>query len=67
MQIAFVVYCMTFQMVIPVIQNKLVVASILIPFYLVLILILWSYIKCTFSDPGVVDTQLVGSHPSVDL
>lgn len=58
---------MTFQMVIPVIQNKLVVASILIPFYLVLILILWSYIKCTFSDPGVVDTQLVGSHPSVDL
>lgn len=58
---------MTFQMVIPVIQNKLIVASILIPFYLVLILILWSYIKCTFSDPGVVDTQLVGSHPSVDL
>ena len=58
---------MTFQMVIPVIQNKLVVASILIPFYLVLILILWSYIKCTFSDPGVVDTQLVGSHPSIDL
>ena len=58
---------MTFHMVIPVIQNKLVVASILIPFYLVLILILWSYIKCTFSDPGVVDTQLVGSHPSVDL
>ena len=58
---------MTFQMVIPVIQNKLVVASILIPFYLVLILILWSYIKCTFSDPGVVDMQLVGSHPSVDL
>ena len=54
-------------MVIPVIQNKLVVASILIPFYLVLILILWSYIKCTFSDPGVVDMQLVGSHPSVDL
>ena len=58
---------MTFQMVIPVIQNKLVVASILIPFYLVLILILWSYIKCTCSAPGVVDTQLVGSHPSVDL
>ena len=55
---------MTFQMVIPVIQSKLVVASILIPFYLVLILILWSYIKCTFSDPGVVDSQLVGSHPS---
>ena len=57
---------MTFQMVIPVIQSKLVVASILIPFYLVLILILWSYIKCTFSDPGVVDPQLVGPHPSAN-
>ena len=55
---------MTFQMVIPVIQSKRIVASILIPFYLVLILILWSYIKCTFSDPGVVDPQLVGLHPS---
>lgn len=57
---------MTFQMVIPVIQNKLIVASILIPFYLVLILILWSYIKCTFSDPGVVDPQLVGHQLSAN-
>ena len=57
---------MTFQMVIPVIQNKLLVASILVPFYLVLILILWSYIKCTFSDPGVVDPQLVRSHSSAN-
>ncbi len=57
---------MTFQMVIPVIQNKLIVASILIPFYLVLILILWSYIKCTFSDPGIVDPQLVRSHSSAN-
>ena len=57
---------MTFHMVIPVIQNKLLVASILVPFYLVLILILWSYIKCTFSDPGIVDPQLVGSHSSAN-
>ena len=57
---------MTFQMVIPVIQNKLLVASILVPFYLVLILILWSYIKCTFSDPGIVDPQLVRSHSSAN-
>lgn len=57
---------MTFHMVIPVIQNKLIVASILIPFYLVLILILWSYIKCTFSDPGIVDPQLVRSHSSAN-
>ena len=57
---------MTFHMVIPVIQSKLVVASILIPFYLVLILILWSYIKCTFSDPGIVDPQLVRSHSSAN-
>ena len=57
---------MTFQMVIPIIQNKLIVASILIPFYLVLILILWSYIKCTFSDPGIVDPQLVRSHSSAN-
>ena len=57
---------MTFHMVIPVIQNKLLVASILIPFYLVLILILWSYIKCTFSDPGIVDPQLVRSHSSAN-
>ena len=57
---------MTFHMVIPVIQNKLLVASILVPFYLVLILILWSYIKCTFSDPGIVDPQLVRSHSSAN-
>ena len=41
---------MTFQMVIPVVESKLAVA---------LILIVWSYVRSMFSDPGVVDRDIV--------
>ena len=55
----FVTYCMTFQMVIPVVESKLVVALILISFYVLFILIVWSYVRSMFSDPGVVDRDIV--------
>ena len=48
---------MTFQMVIPVVESKLAVA--LISFYVLFILIVWSYVRSMFSDPGVVDRDIV--------
>ena len=59
LQIAIVTYCMSTALVIQVIKNIFIQAIILITFYTILILILWSYIQCIFTEPGIVNKDIV--------
>ena len=59
LQISFVTYCMSTALVIPIIKNIFLQAIILITFYTILFLILWSYIQCIFTEPGIVNKDIV--------
>ena len=50
---------MTFEMVLPICGISWTSALILVVYYILLFLIIWSYIRSAFADPGVVDTDLV--------
>lgn len=50
---------MTFKLVTPFIKNEFLKAAILIFFYMILILICWSYAKCIFTEPGIVNSEIV--------
>lgn len=58
-QILFVTYCTTFEMVLPIFGVSWLSAVILVVYYILLFLIIWSYLRSAFADPGVVDTELV--------
>ncbi|KNB45836.1 hypothetical protein JH06_0512 [Blastocystis sp. subtype 4] len=50
---------MTFHLVIPILGVGYKSALILIPFYSCVILILWSYYQAVFTEPGIVDMDVV--------
>ena len=53
---------MTFHLVIPILGVGYKSALILIPFYSCVILIIWSYYQAVFTEPGIVDMDVVGLH-----
>lgn len=58
---------MSFHLVLPIVGSGLLGSGILITFYVLTILILWSYYEAMFTEPGIVSMEIVPLFSSLSL